>query len=135
MPKIRDGSEVCPQQAGVDLLQPNPKFDDILGQTKERSSRFWLFYHAAYLEAFGRLSPFARLETNKNRVLNRQVKGLTVFFELHPRIPLLEALPQLGVEHSIAQLQQEMRPRLAPPHLLLLHEPLAHEAVDGRFHE
>jgi hypothetical protein len=32
-------------------------------------------------------------------------------------------------------LQQQMRPTFAPPHLLPLAEPFAHDLVDGRLHK
>ena len=45
----------------LDFLQPNPKFEELIRYSKNPSTRFWLFYHASYLEAFGRTAPFGRL--------------------------------------------------------------------------
>ena len=45
----------------LDFLQPNPKFEELIRYSKEPSTRFWLFYHASYLETFGRTAPFRRL--------------------------------------------------------------------------
>jgi hypothetical protein len=45
----------------LEFLQPNPKFEEPIRYSKDPSSRFWLFYHACHLEAFGRTAPFGRL--------------------------------------------------------------------------
>jgi len=45
----------------IDFLQPNSDFEDALRSTKESSSRFRLFYHLAYLQAFGKTAPYGRL--------------------------------------------------------------------------
>ncbi|HJN07586.1 MAG TPA: hypothetical protein QF564_02770 [Pirellulaceae bacterium] len=48
----------------VDFLQPNPKFEYVLRHAQETKSRIWLFYHAAYLEAFARTAPFRRISAD-----------------------------------------------------------------------
>src|SRR4051812_19063245 len=54
---------------------------------------------------------------------------------LQPGIPAVERRPQVVVEDLDADLEQPMRPRPGPPHLLLLHHPLADHLIDRRFHE
>ena len=52
----------CPR--GVDdleFLQPNPKSEQLIRYSQDASSRFWVFYQACHLEAFGHTAPFGRL--------------------------------------------------------------------------
>ena len=59
---------VRPQQEDpLDFLWPNPKFEKVLRYAQEAKSRIWLFYHAAYLEAFGRSAPFRRISDDALR--------------------------------------------------------------------
>ena len=50
-------------------------------------------------------------------------------------IPLLELLSERAVEGARPGLQHEMRTGLRPPHLLTFAKTLAHNRVDGTFHE
>src|SRR5713101_5545815 len=52
-----------------------------------------------------------------------------------PRIPLAERCLPFSVQHPGADLQQQVGPPLAPPHLLLLHHPFTHHVVHRRFHK
>ena len=45
----------------IDFLQPNSDFEAALRSTKDSESRFWLFYHLAYLQAFGKAAPYGQL--------------------------------------------------------------------------
>ncbi len=62
--QVKPGSTSRPKsvsEEAIYFLQPNPKFDAVLRSTKESSSRFWLFYHASYVEAFGKSAPYGQL--------------------------------------------------------------------------
>jgi hypothetical protein len=48
-------------------------------------------------------------------------------------MPALEVAAELLIEHTGSDLQQPIRAVQCPPHLLLLHEPLADDLVDGGF--
>jgi hypothetical protein len=51
------------------------------------------------------------------------------------RIPALEGVLPLLVEHAGSYLQEEMCSTLAPSHLLFLHHSLAHDLIDRRLDE
>ena len=63
------------------------------------------------------------------------IRPLRQLLDLHIGIPSLEHGAQFAVEGLDARLQQQMRPALAPLHLLLLAEPFAHDLVHRRLHE
>src|SRR6266851_1876049 len=52
-----------------------------------------------------------------------------------PWIPLAERRLPFAVQHPGEDLQQQVGPPLAPPHLLLLHHPFTHHVVHRRFHK
>ena len=47
----------------------------------------------------------------------------------------MNTVPQFVVQGFDARLQQQMRPRLAPLHLLAFAKPFAHHLIHGRLHE
>jgi hypothetical protein len=49
---------------------------------------------------------------------------------LHPSVPATERGAQVIIQHLHPHLEQSMCPLLRPPHLLLLHHPLAHYLID-----
>src|SRR2546422_11250680 len=51
------------------------------------------------------------------------------------RIPPLEGLFPLPVEHTGTDLQKQMGAALAPAHLLLFHHAFAHHLIYSRFHK
>ena len=66
------------------------------------------------------------LETRKKRVL----RGHGFGFDPHPRIPSRERYAPVIIQHSSADLQQQVSPALTPPHLLLLDHPPGNHLVD-----
>lgn len=88
--------------------QPNPKFEEVIRYSKDPSSRFWLFYHACHLEAFGRTAPFGRLPEEKE-----QASALA---------PLIQELTQVLRDRGFG-LQASVEGNLRPVRVEVVNQP------------
>ncbi len=57
----RMGSAAEAPEDTTEFLQPNSDFEAALRSTKDSESRFWLFYHLAYLQSLGMEAPYSRI--------------------------------------------------------------------------